>query len=348
MAASLSENKHSYKSKNRSRGKDSKRGWRGDQQNTNQISAECSEEDENNPILKAFRGFREELDCRNDRHERIVKLSRDITIESKRVIFLLQRVIGSEDSQKLLSEAGEKIQELNSTKFLEIAKELDGQESYQYLRAYTAGLQEYIEAVTFYYYLLDQQLVNWDKIQCDLKYPFIENKDSLPESEVVTKEEAVLPELDSDTSVTGTSVKGETLSTDQADSTQGSERSQLPTNPDKQISVHIPPSEYMLGVADFTGELMRMAINSVGAGDMDTPKVVANMMRVIFNAFSVFDNTSRELRRKGTVLRQSLQKVENACYTLTVRGSEIPKHMLADVFKSTDNYHMDEDEDNFD
>ena len=40
------------------------------------------------------RGFQQELDCRNDRYERIVKLSRDITIDSKRVIFLLQRVTG--------------------------------------------------------------------------------------------------------------------------------------------------------------------------------------------------------------------------------------------------------------
>ena len=32
------------------------------------------------------------LDEKHDKHERIVKLSRDITIESKRVIFLLHRI----------------------------------------------------------------------------------------------------------------------------------------------------------------------------------------------------------------------------------------------------------------
>lgn len=49
---------------------------------------------ENSPVIKAFRGYQTELDTKHDRHERIVKLSRDITIESKRVIFLLQRCAG--------------------------------------------------------------------------------------------------------------------------------------------------------------------------------------------------------------------------------------------------------------
>lgn len=36
-----------------------------------------------------FREFSRELDEKHDRYERIVKLSRDITIESKRIIFAL-------------------------------------------------------------------------------------------------------------------------------------------------------------------------------------------------------------------------------------------------------------------
>jgi len=35
--------------------------------------------------------FQLELDTRHDKYERLVKLSRDITIESKRTIFLLHR-----------------------------------------------------------------------------------------------------------------------------------------------------------------------------------------------------------------------------------------------------------------
>ncbi|KAL3286524.1 hypothetical protein HHI36_001029 [Cryptolaemus montrouzieri] len=45
--------------------------------------------DENNEVIKMFLDFSKELDDKHDRYERIVKLSRDITIESKRIIFTL-------------------------------------------------------------------------------------------------------------------------------------------------------------------------------------------------------------------------------------------------------------------
>lgn len=48
--------------------------------------------DESNPVIQAFRAFSCELDEKHDRYENIVKLSRDITIESKRIIFLLHSI----------------------------------------------------------------------------------------------------------------------------------------------------------------------------------------------------------------------------------------------------------------
>lgn len=47
-----------------------------------------------------------------------------------------------------------------------------------------------------------------------------------------------------------------------------------PDAPDKQCGtwrLKITPVDYLLGVADLTGELMRMCINSVGNGDIATP-----------------------------------------------------------------------------
>ena len=101
------------------------------------------------------------------------------------------------------------------------------------------------------------------------------------------------------------------------------------------LSVHIPPVEYLLGIADLTGELMRQAITSVGSGNLDIPTQNCTFMRCIHDAFVSLGNTNRELPRKLWTLKQSLQKVEKACYTLQVRGSEIPKHMLADVFNTS-------------
>uniref|UniRef100_A0A9L0T4K4 Translin associated factor X n=1 Tax=Equus caballus TaxID=9796 RepID=A0A9L0T4K4_HORSE len=44
------------------------------------------------PVMLAFKSFQQELDARHDKYERLVKLSRDITVESKRTIFLLHRI----------------------------------------------------------------------------------------------------------------------------------------------------------------------------------------------------------------------------------------------------------------
>lgn len=48
--------------------------------------------DESNPVVMSFRQYAKELDTKHDRHERIFKYSRDITIESKRIIFLLHTI----------------------------------------------------------------------------------------------------------------------------------------------------------------------------------------------------------------------------------------------------------------
>jgi len=104
----------------------------------------------------------------------------------------------------------------------------------------------------------------------------------------------------------------------------------------EEMSVHIPPMEYMLGIGDLTGELMRVAINSIGIGDIEKPFELCSFLRGIHDGFLLFGNINRYLSRKMYTLKQSLQKVENGCYTLQVRGSEIPKHMLADVLNSSE------------
>ncbi|XP_037547408.1 translin-associated protein X [Nematolebias whitei] len=110
------------------------------------------------------------------------------------------------------------------------------------------------------------------------------------------------------------------------------------------LTFQVTPSDYLLGVADLTGELMRMCISSVGNGDIDTPFQLSLFLRQIYDGFSYIGNTGPyEVSKKLHTLRQSLGKVEDACYTLRVRGSEIPKHMLADLFCSR-TAHIDPEE----
>lgn len=136
--------------------------------------------DKNNPILEAFSKISEELDQKNDRHERIVKISRDITIESKRIIFLLLTIDSLKNNkEKVLEEAKQRLDKLAETNFKAIANELKGLDQYQFLRAFTFGLQEYIEAYSFYDYIKGNALSHWNDIQKNLIF-----KDEETEEEV--------------------------------------------------------------------------------------------------------------------------------------------------------------------
>ncbi|KAK2086049.1 hypothetical protein P7K49_035474 [Saguinus oedipus] len=156
-------------------------------------------------------------------------------------------------------------------------------------------LQEYVEAVSFQHFIKTRSLINMEEINKQL---------------IFTTEDS-----------------GKENKTHYGPSSDAQ---------DKQFGtwrLKVTPVDYLLGVADLTGELMRMCINSVGNGDIDTPFEVSQFLRQVYDGFSFIGNTGPyEVSKKLYTLKQSLAKVENACYALKVRGSEIPKHMLADVF----------------
>lgn len=177
-------------------------------------------------------------------------------------------------------------------KILQVAQELSGEDMHQFHRAVTTGLQEYVEAVSFQHFIKARSLISVEEINRQLTFT---TEDSGADSNTPSSED---------------------------------QEKQLVT-----WSLKITPVDYLLGVADLTGELMRMCINSVGNGDIDTPFEVSQFLRQVYDGFSFIGNTGPyEVSKKLYTLKQSLAKVENACYALKVRGSEIPKHMLADVF----------------
>lgn len=245
-------------------------------------SASSHKIDPDSTVMKLFDEFRVELDEKHDRNERIVKLTRDVTIESKRVIFTLHRAIGLEKLQKeeIFREAEEKLSFIRREKFSQIAEEIKDVEIYQFLKSITWGYQEYIEAVSFLHYLKGGGLL----------------------TQRVAEKDFIFPREDS---------------------------------PDLTLS--LPPTEFYLGIADLTGELMRLSIMSTSKGDLKTPFQVAKFLREVYSGFLIIGNQGpREMGKKCNVLKSSLEKVERACYTLRVRGSEIPSHMLADVFSDRD------------
>ncbi|KAF0548408.1 Translin [Gigaspora margarita] len=88
----------------------------------------------------------------------------------------------------------------------------------------------------------------------------------------------------------------------------------------------ITDEDYVLGLADLTGELMRYAINSVGKGDHDRAIKVCQFLRDMKTV-----HPKSPLGRKVDTIRQSLSKVEDACYAITIRGSEYPKEFYQHI-----------------
>ena len=151
--------------------------------------------------------------------------------------------------------------------------------------------------MTFYYYLKDHHLVNCEKVMSPLVFTISEtdnndtdqNIGSLATDPTPVITDQNTPEQDLSNLTDENKIKSKEIASDSQttsepsvaqDSVSPEARQQTP----RQICVHVPPSEYMLGVADFTGELMRMAINSVGVGDLETPKVVGYCLLFILSS----------------------------------------------------------------
>jgi len=290
-----------FKGKNRNWSKDTKRD-------------KLKDVDTNDPVQKMFGEISVYLDSRHDKKERIVKLSRDITIESKRIIFCLHRIKNEDDTNKnsITEEAEKRLADLRENLWLQVCKELRDEDHYQYIRAYSAGLQEWIEALSFYYFLKYKKISSFAYVQQQLEF-------RLDKSDAVN-DTSEMPEKESD-------------------STDG-----------VIVSVTVPQSEYILGIADLTGELMRNAINALGAGNMEICFVLLEILQSMAEGFGKLSrkDTPREFGQKLWTLKQSCKKVENACYAISVRGTEIPKNHLADIFvkkdddKHDDNYSVDD------
>jgi predicted translin family RNA/ssDNA-binding protein len=110
-------------------------------------------------------------------------------------------------------------------------------------------------------------------------------------------------------------------------------------NGDKLV-VRVPPTEFLLGVADFTGELMRIAVRNVGlcADNACAPHNICMFLRELSTAMLSYSLTGRDMQCKLSTMKQSIAKVEAVCYMQHVRGSELPQNLLTHALASQPNY----------
>ncbi|KAG0460897.1 hypothetical protein HPP92_021194 [Vanilla planifolia] len=84
----------------------------------------------------------------NDKREKVIKASRDVTINSKKVIFQVHRV-RKDNSEEVLSKAEKDLASVTSQYMSKLVEELQGTDFWKLRHAYTFAVQEYVEAATF-------------------------------------------------------------------------------------------------------------------------------------------------------------------------------------------------------
>ncbi|KAJ5177307.1 Translin C-terminal [Penicillium coprophilum] len=274
-----------------------KRSWEGQPLELNpQDTIMAETETESAPsILSIFENFRDELDEHHDRRERIIKKSRDITALSKKIIFALQRVRTTNQPIPL------KIAQENQTRFDQIhalfegvVPEQLGINCWRYQRQISAGIQEFIEAVSFDHYLRTQTLIT--HAECSARVP---------------------------------------------------------------PGILVSEEDYLMGLYDLTGEMMRFAVLSLSSGNATTNAtenttsdsekstvassqggIVVDLraIRAGFEALTVPQRhyMFRDMAKKQDVMQNSVEKVERAAYGIVVRGSERPSGWTPDLSGSVE------------
>jgi predicted translin family RNA/ssDNA-binding protein len=104
--------------------------------------------------------------------------------------------------------------------------------------------------------------------------------------------------------------------------------------------------DYVLGIFDLVGELMRFAITTIAttgalpksSGEDGRGRDVLVDLRAVRGAFEALDTTScggtglgKDVEKKMEVMRTCVEKVEMAVYGLIIRGRERPKGWVPDL-----------------
>ncbi|PRQ40562.1 putative Translin family [Rosa chinensis] len=223
-------------------------------------------ESSSSSMKDAFSQYADYLNNQNDKRERIVKASRDITMNSKKVIFQVHRM-SKHNREEVLQKAEKDLAAVTDQFVARLVKELQGTDFWKLRRAYSPGIQEYVEAATFCKFCRTGTLLNLDEMNATL----------LPLSD--------------------------------------------PSLEPLQINV----LDYLLGLADLTGELMRLAIGRISDGEVEFAENICKFVREIYRELTLvvpFMDDSNDMKTKMDTMLQSVMKIENACFSVHVRGSE--------------------------
>jgi predicted translin family RNA/ssDNA-binding protein len=238
-----------------------------------------------NPYIPLFTTLQANLDAHHTRRENIIKASRDMTSNAKKIIFTLQRT-GAPPTASTLNPLYGNIQ----TALLAVRKNMPHAiDVWRYRGQVSPGMQELVEALLFKVYLSEQGRVM-----------------GLEETSQAIKD--ILDKLDDESMDDGKD--GEALV--------------------------LTLEDYILGLLDFTGEVMKYCITTLAHNahtDSSTSAAAEasvtnslNTLRSIqahISSLTVSDNSfAKEHHQKLKVLDSSVKKVENAMYSLAMQKAE--------------------------
>ena len=89
----------------------------------------------------------------------------------------------------------------------------------------------------------------------------------------------------------------------------------IPTRKDLDIDTE----NYLLGMCDLTGELVRKAVNSAINKKYDEVMAIRELVTEIYAAFLEFNLRNNELRKKMDSIKYNLMKLENLVYEIKLK-----------------------------
>ena len=78
----------------------------------------------------------------------------------------------------------------------------------------------------------------------------------------------------------------------------------------------VPVAEYLMGLCDLTGELMRRAVNAAIKQDKATVQKIRDFVDELYGYFLEFDLRNGELRKKSDAIKWNMKKIEDVLLNL--------------------------------
>ncbi|KAB5584865.1 Translin family-domain-containing protein [Coniochaeta sp. 2T2.1] len=285
-----------------------------------------------NEYTAMFEKFRDDLDEHHERKEKIVKASRDITALSKKIIFALQRVrkIQDELPSDIKKDMDARLDQISKL-LASIGPETQGINRYRY-SGQLSCMEELVEALTFAHYLRSQSLVSYDALSAEIEE--LSRRGAAAAAAAADNPEPVA-QAEADANMPDTDPSGEAAS--QQASAEGA------TATAEVAVVAVTEKDYLYGVFDLTGEMMRFATTSTALtrslatadGDGDAaarPRTILQDMQELRSFVEMLPQSKgKAWGQKLEVLRQSVRKVEIIGYGMVVRGGERRKGWVPDA-----------------